>query len=70
MDHDPHQAEGERLPQSLHCVLLNFTKWLQKAAGNGHVLRIKLQIFGSIEAKRGNVGRTDVFPPGRISEAA
>lgn len=70
MDHDPHQAEGERLPQPLHCALLNLTKWLQKAAGNGHVLRIKLQRFGSIEAKWGNVWRTDVFPPGKISEAA
>lgn len=38
MDHDPHQAEGEKLPQPLHCVLLNLAKWLQKAAGSEHVL--------------------------------
>lgn len=30
----------------------------------------QLQFFGPIEAKWGNVLRTDVFPPGRISEAA
>lgn len=38
MDHNPHQAEREKLPQPLHCVLLNLTKWLQQAAGNRHVL--------------------------------